>query len=123
MYAAGTTDTATIAAELGVNQRTVCRYLIATGARAKKIIGDVRYVRADVLLDEGMPATWVAAETGIPYPSLLEHAHRRDPDGRRDATREWKRAWGSIKASPDLLALHWEIAPPSAHDQRISRAA
>jgi hypothetical protein len=120
-YRAGERDVAALAARFGVSTRTIDRWLVDLGARAKRARPD--FTRADALLDEGVPASWVAAETGVSYDTLVEHARKRNAEARRQAALDWARAWGSIKASPALLELHREIAPPTYRQQKVNRAA
>lgn len=116
LYRAGVTDTAVLAERFQRSERQINRWLIAEGAREKMRHPDIP-ARVEILLREGMPAAYVAAEyPGIPYAALMRVALQIP--GHTAAVREWRAAWARIAARPELLALHWEIAPATLRSRK-----
>lgn len=75
--------------------------------------------RARLLLEEGMPATWVAEDLGVP--SEYIYAVSTQIQDRAEHVLEWQRAWARLRRNPLLLDLHREFNP--AHPKGQGRAA
>lgn len=75
----------------------------------KRILEGTDYDRARMLLDEGMPASWIAEDLDCRRKSLFRSGLPSDPD----ASAQWRSVWGQIRRNPVLYALHQEIGPRS----------
>lgn len=107
-----------IAALYKVSERTVVRAMRHAGipptVRSLPFT-DAELDRAWVLLEEGMPLTWVAEDLHRGEQHLRE---RLSSDvGHKLKTGEgWHQVWSGIRNDPTLLALHREFAPKRARD-------
>jgi DNA-binding CsgD family transcriptional regulator len=98
-------DTRAIAALHGVSERTVNRARARIEApRAHPPLSQAELDRANLLADEGMPATWIAEDLGRNSETLRRKL-------RRGVDAEWLTAWASIRHDEDLRRLHYEFAP------------
>jgi hypothetical protein len=104
-------SSATIALELGVNERTVNRYRsrlgIANPAARVPTAEEARWI--ETVRSEGMPSTWVAETVKVSADAVRRRAGM--PAG---AQREWLIVWSAIRQNPVLLALHREFVSPGA---------
>lgn len=69
-------------------------------------IPEWKITRAQLLRDEGMPASWIGEDLDLSPQQVL-----RVTVGLPGAAAGWKQAWSQIHRHPDLLALHQEFAP------------
>lgn len=119
----GERDIAVLAAQSRISERQVYRRLAAAGLRpgVKPPMRALdQHPRALMLLAEGMPATWVAEDTGVPYNTVL-HLGRQLPN-RTALAYEWKIVWQEIRKNEELLKHHYEIAAPSWRTVRAENA-
>lgn len=65
--------------------------------------------RATLLLEDGVPTSWVAEDVGLSL-TTVEGFITPELRARREPSRkDWLSAWTSIKRNPTLLALHREF--------------
>lgn len=102
---------ATIAARLGVTQRTVVRIRRRAQIAQEKApeLTHEQRDRISVLIQEGMPATWIAEDIGCARGTITRHALVGDT-----SSNEWRQVWNRIRRNDALLQLHREFAPKSA---------
>lgn len=106
---------ATIAARLGVTQRTVVRLrrrAQIAQAKAPELTPEQRD-RIAVLIREGMPATWIAEDVGCARGTITRHALVG-----ATSSSEWRQVWNRIRRNDALLQLHREFAPKSTAAQK-----
>lgn len=119
----GVRDIAQLAAAARVSERQIYRRLIRGGIRephGRTPRALDQHGRALTLLAEGMPATWVAEDTGVPYNTCLELG--RQVPGHEELAREWKLVWQQIRKNEELLKHHYDIAAPSWRTVRADKA-
>jgi hypothetical protein len=80
-----------------------------TGAEVLRLTEE-QLQRATTLIDEGMPATWVAEDLGLPNRHAINKRFQDRP-GREVSRKEWERVWFRIMNSPILLDLHQQFTP------------
>ena len=107
-----------IAALYKVSKRTVYRAMEHANVppTVRRVpFTDAELDRAWVLLEEGMPLTWIAEDLHRGEQHLRE---RLSSDvGHKLKTGEgWSQVWSGIRNDPALLALHREFAPKRARD-------
>jgi hypothetical protein len=97
---------------LGCSVRSVARGMVRYGFRELKPRPTVPWPvqRRVLILDaEGMPHTFIAAETGL-CPERVHAIAGSNPEG----TREWKAVWQQIRRDDRLYLLHREIMRSAA---------
>lgn len=103
-----------IALHLGRNLETVKRALRRAGALAhptRHYVPDLeaKVARAQLLRAEGVPINWIAEDLGVSRHFVINHTVTN-----AEANREWKKCWSFLMHDPDLLKLHYSIAPKGA---------
>lgn len=107
-----------IAERLGISSRQASRLTRGVNPRARRQ-KDAKFKRADELLDDGVPVTYISYETGLSYESLYHHARYGDKsEVLQENTQEWRRTWSGIRWHPELVKLHREICGPTWQSQR-----
>jgi hypothetical protein len=124
MWMEGERSTEVIAAACGISARSVLRRLDAAGVerpRKLALTDHPRYWDALAMLQDGMPATWVAESCDMLYNTAL--SIRSGILNREELNREWKVVWQHIRKDEELLRWHWMFSPPTADEHDVKSVA
>lgn len=108
-----------IEALTGVNSRKVLRIIASAGIPTRRMSSRLtpeQRARAQQLLDDGLPGTWVAEDIGV----KTHHIYSNWP--RSKGGKDWASVWHSIRNNETLLTLHEEFAPISDSVNRVKTA-
>lgn len=84
---------------------------------ASGLTPDVR-ARAQQLLADGQPATWVREELGLNSDQIYNIS--KDIPNRAEHVLAWQQVWAQIRRNPTLVALHREFNPTTKKGKAIS---
>lgn len=97
-----------IADELGVAMTTLLRRAESLKLGERQMppneAEEALWARAAQLIEEGVPSTWVAEDTGLNVYAIRKRLKPGDTSG-------WNEAWPGIRFNRELKALHDEFAP------------
>jgi DNA-binding NarL/FixJ family response regulator len=103
-----------------VTQRTVSRVrrLMGVAQEVNPRLTREQRARIDRLIDEGMPATWIAEDVGCSDQTVRRYRQSSEED-----TRVWRQVFAFVMRSSVLVELHREFAPKTVSGHLVRRDA